>query len=170
MGGFFSGAVKFLLVLFILAVVGYLGYLYGQSVLQSSLFEVSVPIKQNVFLDVNQTIEFPLKTEVGIPINKKIRIQKSIPISTTIPIDTIINVPVELPNGTIYVDIPINGVFPVSTTFYLDEEVVVSEDVIVPIDLIIDIPVNERFDIPIDSIVTAEIPIPEWMSQEYFQR
>lgn len=164
-GGFFVGFIKFLFFLLLICGVAYGGFVYGQLTLKESLVEVEFPIKQTFDFDLKQTISIPIKTEVSFPVHEAIVINEAIPINAVIPIDEVVSVPVSFPDGVIMVDIPIKKNIPISTSFNVSKTIYIDKNVSVKIDKEFPFLVEKTITVPIDTVIKAKIPTPEWMKE-----
>lgn len=162
-GGGFWKFVKFLLVLVLFAGVGYGGYVYGQIRLQDNLVEVDFPIKQTFDFDLVQNISIPVNAQLSFPFEESFDINEVIPINIIVPIDEIIDVPLDLPTGKTIIKVPIKKDISISSSVRFSKKINFSKDISFNISEEVPFLVEKTFSIPIDTVIRANVPVPEWM-------
>lgn len=163
--GFIKGAFKFIIFLVILVGATYGGYVYGQMVLQESLFEVTIPINQTFSFELNQSVDIPIKTQVSFPFSDSFVINESVPINAFISLDEVMKVPLNLPTGEIVLDVPIKKDIPINTSINVYKKLEISKNISVDIDKQIAFSINKNISVPADIDITTKIPTPDWMKK-----
>jgi hypothetical protein len=162
---FVGGLFKVIIFLVLLVAAGYGGYIYGQMVLQESMFEVKIPINQTFSFNINQPVDIPIKTAIVFPISESFIINESVPINTFFVLDEVIKVPVSLPTGDIVVDVPIKKTIPINTTISVYKKMDINKNISLDIDKLFSFVINKDILIPVDTEITTNIPVPEWMKK-----
>lgn len=162
---FMGGMFKFLLFLIVLAATAYGGYIYGQTVLQESLFEVNIPINQTFSFELNQSVEIPIKTTVTFPVSDSFIINESVPINTFIELNEVIKVPLNLPTGNIVVDVPIKKTIPINTSINVYRKVDINKNISLDIDKQVSFIINKNISVPVNMEVVTKVPVPDWMKK-----
>jgi len=160
---FIGGAFKFVIFLIFITGAAYVGYVYGQLVLQESLFEVSIPINQTFSFELNQSIDLPIKTEITFPFNDSFLINESVPINTFIILDEVVKVPLDLPTGLVVLDVPIKKTIPINTSINVFKSIEISKDILLDVDKQVIFTITKNISVPVDMNITTKIPTPNWM-------
>lgn len=162
---FAGGLFKVVIFLILLAVAGYGGYIYGQMVLQESLFEVKIPINQTFSFNINQAVDIPIKTSIDFPFSESFIINESVPINTFLVLDEIVKVPLSLPTGDVIVDVPIKKTIPINTSVSVYKKVDINKNISFDVDKQFSFIINKDILIPVNTEITTKIPVPEWMKK-----
>jgi hypothetical protein len=163
---FIGSVFKVVIFLVIIVAVAYGGYVYGQMVLQESLFEVKIPINQTFSFEINQLVDIPIRTAIVFPVSDSFIINESVPINTFFVLDEVIKVPVSLPTGEIIVDVPIKKTISINTTINVYKKMDINKNISLDIDKSFSFVINKDILIPIDTEITTKVPVPEWIKKD----
>jgi hypothetical protein len=162
---FTGSAFKFLIFLIVILAAAYGGYVYGQTVLQESLFEVNIPINQTFSFELNQSVDIPIKTKVDFPLSDSFIVNESVPIITFIELNEVLRVPLSLPTGDVVVDVPIKKTIPINTSIMVYKKIEINKNISLDIDKQLAFVINKNISVPVNMEVVTKVPVPDWMKK-----
>lgn len=138
--------------------------------------QFSIPIKDTISVDFpfNQQISIPFNKTLKVPVelNTTIPVSMTVPFNSDIPIDTEIFMDTKIRTSVLGIPftVPIKGYVPVHTTISVSQKVEVQEDFHLKLRSPVKVDINDTFRIPIDTLISAKIPLDTEINLPFKQR